>query len=148
MGPAALLFAKLDTISLRQEEDPIKMSDYLVTYDLKEGVPDPHKPFLTAAEPRGWLYVLEAGTDMFRLPNTTLWGVFKNRDAARAAFDAALADAEKAIGKSIALEKRLISKLDDFFVRSDKRKPADPKLTASTTLGRCRNHQLRDKFFA
>lgn len=33
------------------------MPDYLITYDLKSGSPDPHKPFLTAAEKEGLLYV-------------------------------------------------------------------------------------------
>jgi hypothetical protein len=31
------------------------MANYIITYDLKSGSPDPHKPFLTAAEKEGLL---------------------------------------------------------------------------------------------
>jgi hypothetical protein len=123
------------------------MPEYLVSYDLKATTPDPHKPFLDAAEPEGLLYVFQGTTDVFRLPNTTLWGVFGTIDAAKSAFDRAKATAEKKIGKSVTVEKRIITRLEDWSIKSDKRKAADPKLTASTKLERCRKHQLQDPYF-
>ena len=122
------------------------MPRYLISYDLKSSDPSPYKPVLDAAEKQGLLYVIK-GTDLHRLPNTTLWGAFATRDAANGAFDRALAAAAKAISRRIVVEKRIVAEMDDFGVRSDKRKPPETRWTGRTGFETCRLHQLNDPFF-
>lgn len=118
-----------------------------MSYDLKETSPKPHKEFILAAEKQGLLYVYQAD-DLFRLPNTTIWGAFDGKEGVRDAFERAQTAAEKKLGIKIVLEKRLITKLADFFIRSDKRKVPENKWTGATHLETCRKHQLNDPFFA
>jgi len=125
----------------------VAVTEYLVSYDLKETNPKPHKEFVLAAEKQGFLYVYKAD-DLFRLPNTTIWGNFTDKDAARDAFEHAKTAAEKKLGITIVLEKRTISKFSDFYIRSDRRKAAEAKWTGTTDFETCRKHQLNDPYFA
>ena len=92
------------------------MPNYLITYDLASRTPDAHKPFLTAAEKQGLLYIWKGAEYVSRLPNTTIWGVFASSDAAIKAFDLALSTASKAVGYNIALEKRCVTLFQDASV--------------------------------
>ncbi|TCP96729.1 hypothetical protein C8J46_108107 [Sphingomonas sp. PP-F2F-A104-K0414] len=111
---------------------------------------DPHKEFLLQAEPSGLLYIYQTkGTrKVLRLPNTTLWGTFADRNAAIAAFDAALAATATKLGQTIKLEKRVITALTAPYFDSDKRKSAETKWTGPNDFATCRLHQLNDPFFA
>jgi hypothetical protein len=122
------------------------MTEYVVSYDLKETAPKPHKEFILAAEKEGLLYVFQV-TDLYRLPNTTIWGNFDSAEAVKAAFERAQTAAEKKLGIKIVLEKRLISELDDWLIRSNEKKAAEKKWTGSTKFETCRKHQLNDPFF-
>lgn len=123
------------------------MDDYLITYDLKSGSPSPYKPFLTAAEVEGLLYVWEGATYVNRLTNTTVWGKFASADAANEAFKKALAAASKKVGYDIVLEKRVTTVMGSSSVISDKRKKPEAKWTGKTTLETSRLHQMNDPFF-
>lgn len=123
------------------------MPQYLISYDLRSSSPSPHKPFLDAAEKEDLLYVYKA-TTLNRLPNTTVWGVFASKDAARAAFDRALTAAGDKLGKAIVLEKRVITLLSDFYIRSDVSKAPVKQWLGSSDLETCRKHQLNDPDFS
>ena len=82
------------------------MTDYLITYDLESGSPDPHKPFLNAAQNEGLLYVWKGSTYVNRLPNTTIWGQFSSAESANEAFNRALKAAGISVDYSITIEKR------------------------------------------
>jgi len=123
------------------------VADFLITYDLKSGSPDAHKPFLTAAEKEGLLYVWRGADYVNRLPNTTLWGPFECKEAANKAFDRALAAAGKTVGYAVKLEKRATSEMAHTVVTSDKRKKPNPRWTGSTSFETSRRHQVNDPFF-
>jgi hypothetical protein len=123
------------------------MPDYLITYDLADGSPDPHKPFLTAAAAEGLLYVWKGANYVNRLPNTTVWGVFATKEAADNAFDRALATAAKAVGHSVTMEKRCTTGMDNTSVTSDRRKKPEARWTGRTSFETSRLHQLNDPFF-
>jgi len=122
------------------------MAEYLITYDFKVTVTSQYRTFSLCAEPQGLLYVYKAD-DLFRLPNTTIWGEFVSKEAARTAFDNAQAAAEKKLGVKMTLEKRVVTRMSDFFVRSDKRKAPERQWTKASDLETCRAHQLNDPFF-
>lgn len=124
------------------------MADYLVTYDFKDGASNQWAEFVKQAESAGLVYVFQGTSKLFRLTNTTLWGVFEDADATTAAFDKALAAAEKAIGKKIVLEKRFVTVISSWSIRSDKNKAPDSRWTKSTKFETCRAHQKNDPFFA
>lgn len=123
------------------------MTDYLITYDLKSGYPDPHKPFLTAAEKQGLLYVWRGSKYVNRLPNTTVWGVFSSKEKADEAFDRALKATEKVVGYSITMEKRCTTEMGDTVVTSDRKKTPEDKWTGSTKFETSRMHQVNDPYF-
>lgn len=123
------------------------MADYLITYDIKAGSPDPHKPFLTAAEKEGLLYVRKGTNFVNRLPNTTVWGVFASKEKAGEAFDRALRATSAKIGKTVTLEKRCITEMSNTLVTSDRRKKPEPKWTGKTSFETSRLHQLNDPYF-
>ncbi|QQM29630.1 hypothetical protein JET14_15135 [Martelella lutilitoris] len=124
------------------------MADYLVTYDFKDSASKQWEEFVKCAELEGFIYVYNVGEELARLTNTTLWGEFENKTAAKAAFERAQAAAGKKIGRTITLEKRVITKMADVFVRSDKKKKPDSRWTKSTSFETCRAHQKNDPFFA
>lgn len=124
------------------------MADYLITYDFKDGASRQWEEFVKCAEVEGLLYVFHGTSKLFRLTNTTLWGVFSDSDAATAAFDKALSVAEKAVGRKIVLEKRFITAISSWSVRSDKSKAPESRWTKSTKFETCRAHQKNDPFFA
>jgi hypothetical protein len=70
------------------------LADYLVAYDFKDGASRQWEEFVKCAEVEGLLYVFHGTSKLFRLTNTTLWGVFSDSDAATAAFDKALSAAK------------------------------------------------------
>ena len=121
------------------------MPQFLITYDLKSTTPDPHKPFLSAAEKQGLLYVWKSPNYVNRLPNTTVWGVFKDKDAAKAAFNAAIAAA--ANKTTITVEKVFIARFDGTYCDSDVYKQPEAKWTGTTDFETCRQHQLNDPVF-
>lgn len=123
------------------------MTDYVVTYDFKSNDSGQWKAFAERAEAEGLLYVFQGTSDLFRLPNTTLWGPYDKIDDVKAAFDRALSAAKKDVGKKITLEKRFISSIDDWSVRSDKKKAPESKWTKTSKFGTCREHQKNDPFF-
>lgn len=84
---------------------------------------------------------------MLRLPNTTLWGLFESAVAAQAAFDSAIAAAEKQLKKKIKVRKRVITKLANGLISSDRRKPPEDEWKRKTSFETCRAHQLNDEFF-
>jgi hypothetical protein len=124
------------------------LADYLVTYDFKVGAPSQYKEFVECAEIEGLVYVYDLGDELARLSNTTIWGVFPDKKAAKAAFERAQTSAEKNLGRKIVLEKRVITQMADVFVRSDIKKPRDARWTKSTKFETCRAHQKNDPFFA
>ncbi|RWN66656.1 MAG: hypothetical protein EOR99_16010 [Mesorhizobium sp.] len=124
------------------------MADYLITYDFKDGVSKQWEEFVDCAEAEGLLYVFHATSKLFRLTNTTLWGVFSDTDAATAAFDKALSAAEKAVGRKIVLEKRFIAAIPTWSIGSDKNKAPESRWTKSTKFETCRADQKNDPFFA
>lgn len=121
--------------------------DVLITYDIENGRPDPHKPFLTAAEKEGLLFVWKGATHVNRLPNTTLWGVFDTTEAANEAFDRALKKTSQSVGYALKLEKRITTAMRSTFVNSDVRKKPEPRWTGSTSFETSRLHQVNDPFF-
>lgn len=123
------------------------MAKYLITYDLKNTNPSPYTTFLEECEKEDLLYIYEVSGELIRLPNSTIWGIFSNRKAARTAFDQALAAAEKRLGRKITLEKRAIVGIAGASFLSDKQKSPEPKWTKSTSFETCRAHQLSDPFF-
>lgn len=123
------------------------MDDYLITYDLENGSPSPYKPFLSAAETEGLLYVWKGSTYVNRLTNTTVWGRFVNADAANDAFEKALAAASRKVGYTINQEKRVTTMMIAATVLSDKRKKPEAKWTGSNAFETSRLHQLNDPFF-
>jgi hypothetical protein len=124
------------------------MPNYLITYDLPSQHEDAHKPFLTHAEKHDLLYIcMSAQKTLWRLPNTTVWGRFVNRAAAVAAFDAALEAAAKQVGHAVKLEKRMVTRLTDAEIKSDKTKRPEAKWKGATDFETCRLHQLHDPFF-
>jgi hypothetical protein len=123
------------------------MAEYLVTYDFKVGATSQYRTFVLCAEPQGLLYVYRSD-DLFRLTNTTLWGEFATKENAKTAFDNAQAAAENKLGSKIILEKRMITRISDYFVRSDKRKAPEKQWMKASDLETCRAHQLNDPFFA
>jgi hypothetical protein len=108
------------------------MSEYLVTYDLKDGNPGPHRDFIMAAEAEGLLYVYKPSESVMHLPNTTLWGNFSIRDAVRDAYKRALDKAIKIVGYTIKLEKRAITQISNPYFLSDESKAPDEQ------------HEIRD----
>lgn len=123
------------------------MTDYLITYDLKSRTPDAHKPFLTAAERQGLLYVWVGQRYVSRLPNTTVWGVFPSAEDANQAFDKALDAASAAVGYTVTLEKRCVTAMSDSSVKSDRRKEPESKWSGRTNFETSRLHQVNDPFF-
>lgn len=123
------------------------MDDFLITYDLENGSPSPYKPFLTAAEAEGLLYVWKGTTYVNRLTNTTVWGRFADADAANDAFKRALDAASRKVGYTIDLEKRVTTSMGSSSVISDKRKKPEAKWTGKTNFETSRLHQLNDPFF-
>lgn len=86
------------------------MAKFLATYDLKETNPSPHSKFLENAPKNGWqLWVLSSGNEWYRLPNTTLAGEFPTMDAAETALKKVRADTEAALGKTVTMEKWIIT---------------------------------------
>ena len=65
------------------------MADYLVTYDFRVGAPSQYKEFVECAEIEGHVYVYDLGDELARLTNTTIWGAFPDKKAAKAAFERA-----------------------------------------------------------
>jgi hypothetical protein len=126
----------------------IFVTDYLVTYDFKEGASNQWAEFVKQAELVGLVYVFQGTSKLFRLANTTLWGAFADTDAVTAAFDKALTAAEKVIGRKITLEKRFITAISDWSIRSDENKAPDSRWTKTTKFETCRAHQKNDPFFA
>jgi hypothetical protein len=124
------------------------MTDFAISYDLKAGNPSPHKAFLDAAESEGLLYVWKGQSYVNRLPNTTIWGVFDNREEANAAFSRALATATAVLGYKVTMTKRLTCEFTNGIVNSDVRKVPDPAYTGVTSFETSRLHQLNDPFFA
>jgi hypothetical protein len=97
------------------------MTQFLGTYDFKKTSPEPYTAFLAAAERHGWYHWITDDTTgkRFRLPNTTVQGDFINYTAAAAAFDVALNEAARAIGKSIMIEKWFIAERGASTFSSD-----------------------------
>lgn len=123
------------------------MVDVIITYDLKSASPDPHKPFLTAAEKEGLLFVWKGASFVNRLPNTTVWGVFNSSEDADLAFDRALKATSQKVGYTINLEKRCTAEMTSPLVVSDHRKKPEEKWTGSTSYKTSQLHQINDPFF-
>lgn len=96
------------------------MSDFLVTYDLQATRPDPHSEFLAQAEAQGWAVYMWGPTSKkwLRLPNTTLFGSFNNKDAAKKAFDAAATNTRSKNFK-VVVEKYILVEVSDWMASSD-----------------------------
>jgi hypothetical protein len=95
------------------------MPRFLATYDLKETKPDPHETFLEAAKPYGWEPWIKGSDKWYRLPNTTLWGTFDDKEKAIAALKATRADTEKEIGIKVTMEKWIVVQYSDSSFVSD-----------------------------
>jgi hypothetical protein len=120
---------------------------FVISYDLEETDPDPHKPFLTAAANHGLLYVFRSKNYVNRLPNTTVWGEFNDINAAKMAFKAAIAEAAKVIGRAINVEKVFVAWFEECYIDSDVYRTPDPKWTGKTAFETSRLHQLNDPIF-
>ncbi|MGY3591500.1 hypothetical protein ACVIGB_008921 [Bradyrhizobium sp. USDA 4341] len=123
------------------------MTDFLLTYDFEVSAADQWKEFVASAEAKGLLYVFLGTSKLFRLTNTTLWGVFADSDAAVAAFDRASSAAERAVNRKIVLEKRFVCSIGSWAIRSNENKLPEPPWSRSTKFETCRAHQKHDPFF-
>ncbi len=123
------------------------MTDFLITYDLQDQKPDPHKPFLTAAQKQGLLYVWKGATYVNRLPDSTVWGEFDTIEDANSAFQKALTAVGNDLGNKVNLEKRVTTAMRSINVLSDKRKEPEPKWTGTSSFETSRLHQVNDPFF-
>ena len=122
------------------------MTRYIASYDLTKG----HSEFLAAALDEGWTYVFPVSGELFRLPNTTLWGNFADRTAAQAAFTRALDAAQMELGRRCKRTKSIIGPLPQGArVLSDVKKATEPEYTVEgDDFTTCRLHQLHDEFFS
>jgi hypothetical protein len=89
------------------------MAWYVVTYDLKKTVPNPHAAFLTEAGNLGWTTwcptdVVDGRQILHRLPSTTLMGQFAGLKAADEAFGAAVENTKAVTGGKVLVEKYLL----------------------------------------
>ncbi|MFU0503642.1 hypothetical protein [Pseudaminobacter sp. NGMCC 1.201702] len=86
------------------------MTDYIITYDLTRTNHEPHSTMLEAEE-RGWSRWIwgPQSKKWFRRPNTTLVGVFADRDTAKRAFDDAVAATSQEIGRKVTVEKFILA---------------------------------------
>jgi hypothetical protein len=96
------------------------MPRYIACYDLADTNPDPHSEFINQADKVGWKTWIWASSHSlwYKLPNTTLVGEFSSRDAAKAAFDKALA-ATKLENSGTDLEKYIIADYGSAVFDSD-----------------------------
>jgi hypothetical protein len=100
------------------------MATYIVTYDLKKTVPDPHTEFLERASKLGWMaWALGSNNIWYRLPNTTLVGTFASIDAADQAFEATRTATEQAIRGKVIIEKFIIAEYGAARFNSDVKQP-------------------------
>lgn len=97
------------------------MPQFLATYDLKETATKPHAAVRDAAVQSGWfLWVLASNGLKYKLPNTTLDGIFDNYASAQQAFDLAIRRAAAKVGP-IDVEKWVIVEYTNSHFNSDKR---------------------------
>jgi hypothetical protein len=125
------------------------MPKYIISYDINAA----HKKFLTECEVGGLLYVIDGYTQdntmyLYRLPNTTVWGEFSNKDAAQSAFNAAHQRTNSASLQTVVVEKRMISDFNEYSVGSDRCKRPEAKWTGISPFQTCRLHQRNDPFFS
>jgi hypothetical protein len=100
------------------------MSTYLATYDLRETNPSPHSEFLSQAKELGWqLWILSSKNEWYRLPNTTLVGTFDNMEAAVDALKKTRAATESALGRTVTMEKWIITERGASRFDSDEHQP-------------------------
>uniref|UniRef100_B0T944 Uncharacterized protein n=1 Tax=Caulobacter sp. (strain K31) TaxID=366602 RepID=B0T944_CAUSK len=124
------------------------MPRFLVSYDVSAG----HDQVLDAGLERGWLYVFQRGRTLYRLPNTTLWGVFSSGEVAVLAFQEVVAAARSALGAPLTLRKSAVMALPPVVhLTSDVSKTPDPLWMLPSEpddYSTCRLHQLFDPDFA
>jgi len=124
------------------------MSDYLVTYDLADGSPDPHKPFLTAAETEGLLYVWQGQSYVSRLPDNDGVGSLSDKRQMRSR-----RSTEQSRKLSVKWDIRsnwksgARSKLTILPLKSDRRKKPEARWTGASSFETSRLHQLNDPYF-
>ncbi|MHC1548794.1 hypothetical protein [Phyllobacterium sp. K27] len=100
------------------------MPKFIATYDLRETNPSPHSTFLDQATKNGWaLWILSDKDEWYRLPNTTLVGVFDNRPAAVAALKATRSATEKTLGRDVTMEKWIVTDYSGSTFDSDVHQP-------------------------
>ncbi|WP_425665712.1 hypothetical protein [Sinorhizobium fredii] len=99
------------------------MTDFIAVYDLKKTTPSPYSEFINQAENRGWSRWIWGPKNgkWLKLPNTTLIGDFSSAEAAKNAFDQAVAAAGQAIGLKVVVEKHLIATYEARSYSSDEK---------------------------
>lgn len=100
------------------------MPEFIATYDLKETTPSPHSKFLENAVKNKWqLWILGQTNFLYRLPNTTLIGTFADRNTAVAALEKTRADTQRDLGRTVTMEKWIVSDHSSATFVSDQSKP-------------------------
>lgn len=95
------------------------MPNYIASYDLTNTSPTPYAEFTKQAEARGWgTWITVDGGVRYKLPNTTLYGSYPDRDAAVRALEETRAATQRALGKCI-MEKWIVSDSPQATLNSD-----------------------------
>jgi len=96
------------------------MPSFIACYDLKETNPSPHTKFLEKALANKWfLWIRASNGKAYRLPNTTLIGIFATRDAAVAALEKTRADTQAELGRTVTMPKWIVALYDGAQFDSD-----------------------------
>lgn len=96
------------------------MPRFIASYDLKSSNPSPYSAFLDEVKKLGWqCWILSSADVWYRLPNTTLVGMFNDMNAAKVAFNAIKPAAESVLGVTIVVEKQIIAQYSTANFSSD-----------------------------
>ncbi|MGV7217539.1 hypothetical protein [Bradyrhizobium sp. UFLA05-112] len=101
------------------------MPVYLASYDLKGSSPDPHPIFLKQAAAQGWkLWILGLNNVRYRLPNTTLVGMFDSLAVAEARLEAPRLATENEMGGTVTTSKWIVAEYGPTRLNSNERQSA------------------------
>ena len=95
------------------------MASFIACYDLNDKN-NPHQEFMEAAKKNGWEpWIKSTEKKWYRLPNTTIVGVFDNQAAAVASFNKIKVDAEVTLKHPITVEKWFVGQYTTSNFNSD-----------------------------
>lgn len=100
------------------------MPRFIASYDLKSSNPSPYAAFLDEAKKLGWqCWILSSADVWYRLPNTTLVGMFNDMNTAKVAFNAIKPATEAVLGVTVIVEKHIIAEYSGASFNSDVTQP-------------------------